>query len=72
MNGQKLKEFRKAKGWTVFQLATASQIQPSLIFRYESGDIKSPTYANMRALADALGVTTDDLASSGGPEVVRA
>lgn len=51
---------RAAKGMSKRQLAQAAGIHPAQVTRYENGD-QMPMVRQLRKLADALGVTSDDL-----------
>lgn len=53
--GQRIKNGRIAKGWTVADLAHAAHVAPSSIRAWESGDAKSYTKTAQR-LAAALGI----------------
>jgi transcriptional regulator with XRE-family HTH domain len=56
----RLRAAREHKGLTQAQLAEKADLQPSAISHFES-ERRSPSFDNLRALADALGVTTDHL-----------
>jgi transcriptional regulator with XRE-family HTH domain len=55
----RLKELRQAAGWTQYELGVRSGVQPNTIARLEQGKA-GPTWATVRALAKALGVTPND------------
>ena len=59
--GNRIKEFRKAKGWTQAELAERSNVEPSNISHIERAATKLslPTMIN---IANALGVTLDEIA----------
>lgn len=57
----KLKEIRKEKGLSQVRLAEISHVDRVSISRYETG-VKKPGLTNLKRLAVALGVTTDELA----------
>lgn len=52
----RLRELRQAADLTQFGLAVKAGIQPNTVARIERGKMH-PTWATVRALADALGVT---------------
>lgn len=55
-----LKAVRKARGMTQQELADAANINRVTIAKYELGQI-DPTLESARKMADALGVTIDEL-----------
>ena len=55
-----LKSIREEKGLSQSELATKAGLQPSAISHFESGR-RSPSFDNLRRLADALNVTIDYL-----------
>ena len=59
--GNRIKEYRKAKGWTQEKLGEKSGVEPSNISHIERAATKLslPTMVN---IANALGVTLDELA----------
>lgn len=56
----RLRKTREDKGLSQAQLAEKTGLQPSAISHFEAGR-RSPSFDNLRVLADALGVTTDHL-----------
>lgn len=60
MTGAQIREARVSVGWTQFDLAVASRLSPSTIYRAERGD--HLTAANRAAIEHAL---------SHGPEVAN-
>lgn len=58
--GEKLREAREVKGLSQTDLAKLAQFQPSAISHFETGR-RSPSFDNLRRLADALSVTIDYL-----------
>ena len=58
--GESIRKARKAKGWTQAQLAWEAGTQTIYISFYEN-DRQYPNLMNLISLADALGVTLDDL-----------
>jgi transcriptional regulator with XRE-family HTH domain len=53
-------------GWTQQDLSDESGLSRSYISRLEMGDIALPSSERLRALAAALGTTTDDLLQAAG------
>lgn len=62
----RLKELRRARSWTQQDLSTSSGLTRSYISRLEMGDIALPSSEKLRALAVALGTSTDDLLQAAG------
>lgn len=58
--GKLIAELRKQKGFTQQQLADQLNLSNKTISKWESG-VGSPDVANLPVLADALGVTVDEL-----------
>lgn len=56
-----LRRLRLARGLTGYRLAKITGLSEAAISRYESGQ-RTPGPAYRRVLADALGVTVDELA----------
>lgn len=56
----RLRKAREDKGLSQAQLADKTGLQPSAVSHFEAGR-RSPSFDNLRVLADALGVTTDHL-----------
>lgn len=56
----RLKAARALRGWGQAELAEATKLQVSAISHFETGS-RSPSFDNLRKLADALQVTTDYL-----------
>ena len=57
---ERLKEMRERRGWSQAELAQKSRLQPTAISHFETGG-RSPSFDNLRRLADALNVSTDYL-----------
>ena len=51
---------RDRRGWSQAELAQKSSLQPTAISHFETG-ARSPSFDNLRRLADALNVSTDYL-----------
>jgi transcriptional regulator with XRE-family HTH domain len=65
--GGRIKELRKAHGWTQKQLASQLEIRFQLLNKYEGGQ-HSPPAETLVKLADALNTTIDYLLT-GNPEM---
>ena len=61
MLAKRLKECRKNKGWTQQKLAEKTGLSFNTITKIEQGIGDSPTLKTLLKLADALGVSLDDL-----------
>lgn len=61
INTARLRRLRRAQGWTQTALAARADVHPSTVNRLEHGRPASP--ASVKSVADALGVTVDDLAA---------
>ena len=57
-----LVKIRKEKGWSQEKLAVESGISYNTIIKIERGGIENPKIATVIKLADALGVTIDEMA----------
>jgi transcriptional regulator with XRE-family HTH domain len=62
----RLKELRRAIGWTQQDLSRASGLTRSYISRLEMGDIALPSSEKLRSLAHSLGTSPDDLLQAAG------
>ena len=58
---RKIKEARKRKGMTQSELAAASGVSRATIIGLESGHITDTKIGTLRKIADALGITMDDI-----------
>jgi transcriptional regulator with XRE-family HTH domain len=58
--GDRLRKVRESKGLNQAQLAEKSGLQPSAVSHFEMGR-RSPSFDNLKRLADALSVTIDYL-----------
>ena len=65
--GERIRHLRQEKGWTQRELARRAGLKPSGLSKYELG-IYQPSLAAVKALAGALGTTTDHLLGGSGPE----
>lgn len=70
MIGENLKSFRRKKGWSQQKLAEAAGLSYVTITKIEQGRAKKPTIQSMVKLADALGVTLDELVGRTGPRKI--
>ena len=57
---ERLRKIREEKGLSQADLAQKTGLQPSAVSHFETGR-RSPSFENLRALADALGISTDHL-----------
>jgi transcriptional regulator with XRE-family HTH domain len=58
--GHRLRKIREDKGLSQAELAEKAKMQPSAISHFEAGR-RSPSFDNLKRLADALSVTIDFL-----------
>ena len=61
MTGKKIRELRKANNLTMNELAKKSGTASSYISDLENGKIKNPSITKMEKIAEALGVSLDEL-----------
>jgi transcriptional regulator with XRE-family HTH domain len=64
--GERLRRLRREMGWTQRDLALLAGVKAARISKYERGTYQ-PSLAALKAIAEALGTTTDHLVGS-GPE----
>jgi len=69
--GAQIRRLRKAKDWTVAQLAVYADMSPSAVSQIETGR-RSPTAASMAKLAKALEVEVRDLFPLEQPRLLDA
>ena len=62
MLGERIREIRKAKGWSQKVLADRFGCDPTLISQYETG-AREPAFKNVIKLCEALGCMPNDLIS---------
>jgi transcriptional regulator with XRE-family HTH domain len=62
MVDKKLKALRKEKGWSQQKLAEKAGLSINAVTKIEQGLAESPTLKTLVKLADALGVSLDELA----------
>ena len=74
---QTIRELRRERGWTQFELALAVGVQPQTVYLWESGR-RLPLVPQMRKLGEVFGFCSDDIdlippaAASGARHRARA
>ena len=69
MNGTKLKELRLTRGWSQQELAVQAGLHVMTVARVEQeGHLREPALSTVRALARALGISTDELLAEPEPD----
>ena len=58
---QKIKQLRKKAGWSQQKLAEKARLSYTVITKIEQGVAKRPSIQTMVKLADALGISLDEL-----------
>jgi transcriptional regulator with XRE-family HTH domain len=61
MLGKNLKEIRRRKGWSQQKLAEVAGLSYVTIAKIEQNRAKEPTIHSMIKIADALGVSIDEI-----------
>lgn len=61
MLAERVAELRKARGWSVAELARQSNLSHAAINKVESGEVETPRLSTLQALADALEVDLNEL-----------
>ena len=61
-SGVRLREMRKARGWSQEQLAMKSGFRVSRISLLENNHVADPRFSTILTLAEALGCSADELA----------
>jgi len=61
MLAENIKTFRKQRGISQEELARKAGVTYSTLIKLESGSNKNPTVKTLQQIAQALGVTLDDL-----------
>lgn len=59
--GKKIKYLRNEKGWSQEDLARNANVPVTTVSKIETGVIKNPSIEKMAKIANALGVTVDEL-----------
>lgn len=62
MLAKRLKELRKKAGWSQQKLAKKAELSYNTITKIEQGVATMPTIQTMIKIADALGISLDELA----------
>ncbi|MFC1621245.1 helix-turn-helix domain-containing protein [Candidatus Omnitrophota bacterium] len=62
MLSKKIKSLRKKAGWSQQKLAEKASLSYNAITKIEQGAAKQPTIQTMIKIADAFGVSLDELA----------
>jgi len=65
MLSRKLKELRKRAGWSQQKLAERASLSYNAITKIEQGAATKPTIQTMVKIADAFGVSLDELVGRG-------
>jgi transcriptional regulator with XRE-family HTH domain len=65
MLDKRLKELRKKSGWSQQKLAEKAGLSYNVITKIEQGVAKRPTIQTMMKLADAFGITLDEIVGRG-------
>jgi transcriptional regulator with XRE-family HTH domain len=60
-NYRGIRRLREQLGISQLELATKAGVNQSLLSKYERGDVKNPPHSALKKLADAAGVTLDEL-----------
>lgn len=63
LDGQKIAQMRQQRGWDQYELAKQAGVHPSVISRLERGVQEDARLSVVLAIADALGITVDELLS---------
>lgn len=58
---QRLRSAREAQGWTIQQVADRAGLDRSTIGKFESGQIRSPSFQTIAQVAHAVGLSLDEL-----------
>lgn len=57
----KIEKQLKIKGWSMYRLAKESGVHPSNFSNLKAGRMKEMSWTNMCKVADALGISIDEL-----------
>lgn len=58
---ENVKAFRVARGWTTYRLAKEAGLSTTYIDKVERGDAQRPSYDSLSRIADAVGVSVEQL-----------
>jgi DNA-binding XRE family transcriptional regulator len=61
VNVKTIRELRRERGWTQFQLALAVGVQPQTVYLWESGR-RVPQVPQLRKLGEVFGLCSDEIA----------
>ncbi len=61
--GKRLRQLRKAKGWSQQELASMLEVEQSYVSAIETG-VFGPSFIKLARLAEAFGITIAELCSS--------
>jgi transcriptional regulator with XRE-family HTH domain len=56
-----IRELRESQGWTQLDLAIKLEVTPTTVYNWERGRYE-PSASKLRAIAQAFGVSMDDIA----------
>lgn len=56
-----IRQLREARGWTQLDLANQLKVTPATVYNWERGRYE-PSASKLRAIAQAFGVSMDDIA----------
>ncbi len=56
-----IRKYRAEKGYSQDKLSKLAELSFATVTKIEAGDTPNPTVETMKKIADALGVTIDDL-----------
>ena len=56
-----IREFREAQSWTQLELANRLGVTPATVYNWERGKYE-PSASKLRAIAQAFGVSMDEIA----------
>ena len=56
-----IRELRDGRGWTQLELANKLEVTPATVYNWERGRYE-PSASKLRAIAQAFGVSMDDIA----------
>lgn len=65
--GRRIQEYLGQRGWTQADLVRNAKVSAPWVSRVISGEHKTPSHQMLNKVAQALGVTVDDLTGASGP-----